>query len=54
LVVVKLTMTLLTDPEQVIDRLMKNSFVRQMGAFFSICTPANLTLAFGPHADGTS
>jgi hypothetical protein len=52
LVVVKLTMTLLANPEKVIYRLMKNSFIRQMNAFFSICTQANLTLTFGPHADG--
>jgi hypothetical protein len=50
-IVVKLAMTLLTNSEKVIDWLMKNSFVRQMSAFFSICTPANLTFAFGPHPD---
>jgi hypothetical protein len=31
---------------------MKNAVVRQMGAFDTVRTPANFTLAFGPHADG--
>jgi hypothetical protein len=47
-------MTFFADPEKVIYRLMKNPFVRQMGAFYAIRTPANLALAPGPHADGAS
>jgi hypothetical protein len=45
LAVVKLTMAFLADPEQVIYRLMKNSLIRQVGAFDPIRTPANLALA---------
>jgi hypothetical protein len=50
--VVKLAMTLLADPEKIIYRLMENPLIRQMGAFDTVRTPANFTLAFGAQADG--
>jgi hypothetical protein len=39
-------------PQEIVNRLMKNAFVRQMGAFDTVRTPANFTLAFGAQADG--
>jgi hypothetical protein len=52
--VVKLTMTLLADPEEIIYRLMENPLIRQVGAFNTIRTPTNLALALRPHLNGTS
>jgi hypothetical protein len=51
-VLVKFTMTFLTEPQKIVNRLMKNAVVRQMGTFNPIGASANLTLALGPHTDG--
>jgi hypothetical protein len=45
-------MTFLTEPQKIVNRLMKNAVVRQMGTFNPIGASANLTLALGPHTDG--
>jgi hypothetical protein len=51
-VVAKFAMTSLAEPQEIVNRLMKNALVRQMGTFDPVRTPANLTLIFGPQADG--
>jgi hypothetical protein len=51
-VVVKFAVAFLAEPQEIVDRLMKNALVRQMSAFDAISTAANLALVFGSQADG--